>query len=487
MMASARRRHDQDRHDARRCSRAWRCLAAEVIAAMARATPLQGSTLHRRRPQQQPLLLQLPGPRPRPTRGGRRQRRPPPASAARELALIGAGLADLDTPPAAAPRATASPPQPRSPRLPASVSAMPSSAAAPGASRLLDKRRPYGRDHRNNDNLTGSHQRPPISDLDTLKRLIKSGEIDTVLICMVDVQGRLMGKRYTGHFFLESGVKEAHTCDYLLAIDMEIEPVPGYKASSWARGYGDFVLKPDLEDAAPRALGCRAPPSSSATSSTITARSAATFAAAGPEEAGGAREEARLRRHDGGRARAVRVRRVPRVARAKDYKNLKHAGWYHRGLRHPADARRKSRSSAPSATTWMPPACPVECSKGRMGPGPGGDQPQIRRGRGDGRPHRHLQERRQGDRPPAGQGRFLHGRRSIHSLAGNSFHLHSSLWGAKNGKPMFYDKAAPNHMSELFCHYLGRPDLRPARVMAYFFAPYINSYKALLGRHLRAD
>jgi glutamine synthetase len=56
-----------------------------------------------------------------------------------------------------------------------------------------------------------------------------------------------MGKRYTGHFFLESGVKEAHTCDYLLAIDMEIEPVPGYKASSWARGYGDFVLKPDLK------------------------------------------------------------------------------------------------------------------------------------------------------------------------------------------------------------------------------------------------
>ena len=88
---------------------------------------------------------------------------------------------------------------------------------------------------------------PANLDLNTLKRLIKSGEIDTVLICMVDMQGRLMGKRYTGHFFLESGVKEAHTCDYLLAIDMEIEPVPGYKASSWARGYGDFVLKPDLK------------------------------------------------------------------------------------------------------------------------------------------------------------------------------------------------------------------------------------------------
>src|SRR5882672_12345972 len=78
---------------------------------------------------------------------------------------------------------------------------------------------------------------PANLELDALKRLIKSGEIDTVLICMVDMQGRLMGKRYTGHFFLESGVKEAHTCDYLLAIDMEIEPVPGYKASSWARGY----------------------------------------------------------------------------------------------------------------------------------------------------------------------------------------------------------------------------------------------------------
>ena len=67
---------------------------------------------------------------------------------------------------------------------------------------------------------------------DELKADVESGAIDTVVVAFTDMQGRLMGKRYTGHFFLESGINEAHTCDYLLAIDMEIEPVPGYKASS---------------------------------------------------------------------------------------------------------------------------------------------------------------------------------------------------------------------------------------------------------------
>lgn len=83
-------------------------------------------------------------------------------------------------------------------------------------------------------------------DLETLKGLVAAGEIDTVVVAMVDMQGRLMGKRVTGHFFLSSIVEETHGCDYLLTIDMENEPVPGYEAANWDLGYGDFVFKPDL-------------------------------------------------------------------------------------------------------------------------------------------------------------------------------------------------------------------------------------------------
>ena len=83
--------------------------------------------------------------------------------------------------------------------------------------------------------------------LASLGELIKKGEIDTVLVCFPDMQGRLIGKRVVGRFFMDAGHKELHVCDYLLALDMDMEPVPGYASSSWDKGYGDFTLKADLE------------------------------------------------------------------------------------------------------------------------------------------------------------------------------------------------------------------------------------------------
>ena len=77
--------------------------------------------------------------------------------------------------------------------------------------------------------------------LDALRDFVKVGEIDTILVVFPDMQGRLLGKRVTGHYFLDHGVEALHVCDYLLAVDMDMEPVPGYKASSWELGYGDVV------------------------------------------------------------------------------------------------------------------------------------------------------------------------------------------------------------------------------------------------------
>ncbi len=73
--------------------------------------------------------------------------------------------------------------------------------------------------------------------METLTRLIEQGEIDTVLVCFPDMQGRLMGKRVTGHFFRDSVAEGTHACNYLLAADMEMEPVPGFKMASWDLGY----------------------------------------------------------------------------------------------------------------------------------------------------------------------------------------------------------------------------------------------------------
>lgn len=83
-------------------------------------------------------------------------------------------------------------------------------------------------------------------DLSTLEQLIDSKDIDTILVCMTDMQGRLVGKRVTGHYFLDTVDRGTHACNYLLAVDMEMEPVPGFKAASWERGYGDFAIKADL-------------------------------------------------------------------------------------------------------------------------------------------------------------------------------------------------------------------------------------------------
>jgi glutamine synthetase len=85
-------------------------------------------------------------------------------------------------------------------------------------------------------------------DLDTLRSEVEAGKIDTVLLAMTDMQGRLQGKRLTATHFLEEVVEhDAEGCNYLLAVDVEMNTVEGYAMSSWERGYGDFVFKPDMD------------------------------------------------------------------------------------------------------------------------------------------------------------------------------------------------------------------------------------------------
>lgn len=88
--------------------------------------------------------------------------------------------------------------------------------------------------------------------LEELRSRVDAGEIDTVLIVLCDMQGRLQGKRLTARHFVEEVIEHGvEGCNYLLAVDVDMNTVEGYAMSSWERGYGDFVLKPDLDTLRP--------------------------------------------------------------------------------------------------------------------------------------------------------------------------------------------------------------------------------------------
>jgi glutamine synthetase len=83
--------------------------------------------------------------------------------------------------------------------------------------------------------------------LEELRADVETGAIDTVVVAFTDMQGRLMGKRLHAAFFLEDALDHGiEGCNYLLALEMEMDPVPGYSIASWERGYGDFRLSPAL-------------------------------------------------------------------------------------------------------------------------------------------------------------------------------------------------------------------------------------------------
>ncbi|HNG25085.1 MAG TPA: glutamine synthetase, partial [Microthrixaceae bacterium] len=92
-------------------------------------------------------------------------------------------------------------------------------------------------------------------DVATLARLVDDGTIDTVVVAFTDLQGRLMGKRVTGRFFLDhvlgpdgsaSDGEGIEACDYLLTVDVDMNVVEGYRFANWEAGYGDFRGRPDL-------------------------------------------------------------------------------------------------------------------------------------------------------------------------------------------------------------------------------------------------
>ena len=313
--------------------------------------------------------------------------------------------------------------------------------------------------------------------LGDLKREIAAGTIDTVVAAMVDMQGRLIGKRFHAQFFAESGHEETHGCNYLLGVDIEMEPVPGYKATSWEKGYGDFVLKPDM------ATLRRLPwlPGTALVICDVLDHHTHEDVAHSPR----AMLKKQLKRLEAMKLKAYVASELEfflfddsyEDANRKGYRNLKTSGHYiedYHILQTTKDesVMRAIRNGLHGA------GIPVENSKGEWGPGQ--EEINVRYAEALEMADRHTIIKNGCKEIAYGLGRavtFM--AKWDYGMAGSSCHVHQSLWSADGASPLFFDKAGEHGMSETMkCYLAGQ--LEHAGEITYFLAPYINSYKRFM-------
>jgi glutamine synthetase len=313
--------------------------------------------------------------------------------------------------------------------------------------------------------------------LGDLKREIAAGTIDTVVAAMVDMQGRLIGKRFHAQFFADSGHEETHGCNYLLGVDIEMEPVPGYKATSWEKGYGDFVLKPDM------ATLRRVPwlPGTALVICDVLDHHTHEDVPHSPR----ALLKKQLKRLEAMKLKAYVASELEfflfddsyEIANRKGYRNLKTSGHYiedYHILQTTKDegVMRAIRNGLNAA------GIPVENSKGEWGPGQ--EEINVRYAEALEMADRHTIIKNGCKEIAYGLGRavtFM--AKWDYGMAGSSCHVHQSLWSADGASPLFFDKAGEHGMSETMkCYLAGQLD--HAGEITYFLAPYINSYKRFM-------
>jgi glutamine synthetase len=316
-----------------------------------------------------------------------------------------------------------------------------------------------------------------MSGMLTMKELqiaVAGHDIDTVVLCFPDMQGRLIGKRMQAEYFLETAHVETHGCDYLLANDIDMEPVPGYAAANWEKGYGDFVLKPDLTTL--RRL---------------------------PWLEGTALVLADVLDHHHHEdiphaPRAVLKKQLARLsamkmsaffaselefylfdetydsASAKRYQDLKTSGNYIEDY-HIFQTTKEEGFMRALRKGLQGAGIPVENSKGEWGPGQ--EEINVRYADALTMADRHVILKNACKEIAYGQGKAItFMAKWRYDLAGSSSHIHSSLWDAAGKKPLFLDAKGEHGMSSLMRHYVAG-QLTYAREITWFLAPYINSYK----------
>jgi len=302
----------------------------------------------------------------------------------------------------------------------------------------------------------------------------QTGEIDTVLVCIVDMQGRLIGKRFLAAYFVESAHEETHGCNYLLANDIDMEPVPGYRAASWQQGYGDFVMKPDLSTLR------RIP---------WLERTALVLA-----------DVLEHHHHED-------LPHSPRAILRKQIARLADRGWmayfaselefylFEESYRSARDKRWANlAASSPYIQDYViqltsrdeeymralrnglqGAGIPVENSKGEWGPGQ--EEINVRYAEALEMADNHVILKNGAKEIASQQGKAITFMAKYNfGLAGSSSHIHNSLWSADGRTPLFLEKGANRGMSALMRSWVAG-QLKYAKDVTWFLAPYVNSYK----------
>jgi glutamine synthetase len=314
--------------------------------------------------------------------------------------------------------------------------------------------------------------------LEQLKKEVADGSIDTVVAAMVDLQGRLIGKRFHAEFFVNGGYEETHGCNYLLGVDIEMEPVPGYKATSWDKGYGDFVLKPDMKtlrrtpwlektalvlcDVLDHHTHEDVPHSPRA----ILKKQIARLDAMG------------LKAYMASELEFFLFDDSFETCNTKGYRNMKTAGYYIEDY-HILQTSKEEVYMRALRNGLHGAGIQVENSKGEWGPGQ--EEINVRYDDALTMADNHAIIKNGAKEIAYGLGKAItFMAKWDYGMAGNSSHIHQSLWSKDGKTPHFFDKQNGHHgMSEMMQHYLAG-QLTHARELTYFLAPYINSYKRFM-------
>ena len=301
---------------------------------------------------------------------------------------------------------------------------------------------------------------------------VSNGQIDTVLVCMIDMQGRLMGKRFYAEAFLEMADGETHCCNYLLATDLEMATPDGYASTSWSAGYGDYIMKPDLSTLRPvpwlegTAL-CLCDVLDHQTHEPVP------FA---PRQ---------VLKTQIARAQAIGL--TPIMATELEFflfqgthdeiatngfRDLKPISNYNEDY-HIFQTSKEEHVMRPIRNLLRKMGIPVEGSKGEAEAGQ--EDLNIKYAEALATADHHTLSKH-GIKEIAHQ----HGYAATflpkwhHTRVGSAAHVHQSLWA--DGKNAFYDPSAPLGKSKLMDHYMAGL-IKYASDYTVFLAPYINSYK----------
>lgn len=311
---------------------------------------------------------------------------------------------------------------------------------------------------------------------DQLVEAVHKDEIETVLVTFTDHFGRLLGKRFDADFFVETAVDDGtHACNYLLTVDMEMEPIKGYDFANWERGYGDFHLVPDMdtlriaswlhktalvlcdvEDEKTHELVTIAP--RSMLKKQLEAASASGYQVMSASE-----------------LEYYVYEDSYKSAAQKEYTNLEPMGWYIEDY-HMLQGAREEKFTAQARRHLKNSGIPVENSKGEWGHGQ--HELNVRYAESLTMADRHVVFKQclKEVADSLGFSVTFMAKPTPDAAAGSSSHIHLSLWHGDTNAFIGDQQTGPVFASDEFRWFLGGWMKYVSDVMV-FYAPTINSYK----------